>query len=301
VNSSGQQVNYFPYAEERTSTTEGMEKFATYFRDGGGVDYADQRYYSSVSGRFNGPDSSGHPSHTDPTSWNRYAYVQGDPINFFDPTGQNQADPNDPSGLGYTVTWGFLTGYGPEGPYTYVGAVLSGGANSQVGPGGGLVPDAGKKFYVAASTLWKALDVAMTKLDSYLCRVLFGNSSSPDPRAVLQGLLYGTSKYGMVTVNDIPDQAGKVTSATTVVTGLTSVDIENGKQLVNGQVLITINDLAGDFVNGDVNESAATLLHELGHTYFDLDRLLGGSVILPDGGNVAASQENQQLIKKYCF
>jgi hypothetical protein len=119
---------------------------------------------------------------------------------------------------------------------------------------------------------------------------------------VLKGLLYGTSKYGMVVVNDIIDKPGEVTSATTKVTGLTSVDIGNGAtQLVNGTVLITINDLAGHFANGDVRESAATLLHELGHVYFKLDRFLGGSVILDDGNDVTASQENQRLIKKYCF
>ncbi len=89
---------------------------------------------------------------------------------------------------------------------------------------------------------------------------------------------------------------------TTKVTGLKPIDIGNGaQQWVNGTVLITINDLRGDFVNGDVTASAATLLHELGHAYYDLSSFLGGSRILPDGGEVNKSQNNQRLIKKDCF
>jgi hypothetical protein len=113
--------------------------------------------------------------------------------------------------------------------------------------------------------------------------------------------MYGTSSYGNVTVNDIADKPGQTTSATTKVSGLKAVDIGYGAtQLVPGTVLITINDLAGDFVNGDVKESAATLLHELGHAY-NLLGAWGGSPVTPDGGDVAKSQENQALIKKNCF
>ena len=64
-------------------------KFATYTRDSAtGLDYADQRYYSSQFGRFTSPDpyqASGGPS--SPKSWNRYSYTRGDPVNRLDPTG----------------------------------------------------------------------------------------------------------------------------------------------------------------------------------------------------------------------
>jgi RHS repeat-associated protein len=85
---------YYPYGQERPSaTTNNTEKFATYFRDGEtGLDYADQRYHAPGSGRFLSPDpymASGGPS--DPGSWNRYAYVEGDPINFTDRSGQMMA------------------------------------------------------------------------------------------------------------------------------------------------------------------------------------------------------------------
>jgi RHS repeat-associated protein len=92
ANSNWERMNYFPYGEERTSTADGREKFGTYFRDSGGVDYADQRYYASAGGRFLTPDpySATASSPTDsktPGSWNRYAYVQSDSINFRDRQG----------------------------------------------------------------------------------------------------------------------------------------------------------------------------------------------------------------------
>jgi RHS repeat-associated protein len=87
-------ARHHPYGEERgTSTTE--YKFATYQREASGLDYALNRYYSSVYGRFLSSDpyrASGGPS--DPGSWNRYAYVQGDPVNFSDPEGLFRSCPN---------------------------------------------------------------------------------------------------------------------------------------------------------------------------------------------------------------
>ena len=53
-----------------------------------GLDYADQRYEQPGMGRFMSPDPyGGSASGDDPGSWNRYAYVGGDPVNNTDPTG----------------------------------------------------------------------------------------------------------------------------------------------------------------------------------------------------------------------
>jgi RHS repeat-associated protein len=104
ANTQGESFAYYPFGEERTNRPDGRDKFATYFRDGVGQDYARQRYYNASLGRFWSVDPGGiktaHPSN--PTSWNRYAYVNGDPINF-----------NDPRGLDTTCAPGyFWTGEG---------------------------------------------------------------------------------------------------------------------------------------------------------------------------------------------
>jgi RHS repeat-associated protein len=99
ANTQGESFAYYPFGEERTSTVDGRDKFATYFRDTVGLDYAQQRYYNSSLGRFWSLDPGGirtaHPGN--PTSWNRYGYVNGDPVNKFDPTGREDQDV-DPEG-----------------------------------------------------------------------------------------------------------------------------------------------------------------------------------------------------------
>jgi RHS repeat-associated protein len=91
--SNGERFNYFPYGEEYVTTGNGREKFGTYFRDSNTLDYADQRYYASQSGRFLTPDPSGVAHAEDPQSLNRYAYVGGDPISRFDSNGLDWEDP----------------------------------------------------------------------------------------------------------------------------------------------------------------------------------------------------------------
>jgi RHS repeat-associated protein len=89
ANTQGDSFAYYPYGEERTTNANGLDKFGTYFRDAVGQDYADQRYYNGGLGRFWTVDPGGiKTAHLgNPTSWNRYGYVNGDPINFGDPTG----------------------------------------------------------------------------------------------------------------------------------------------------------------------------------------------------------------------
>ncbi len=92
---------YYPYGEERNSPQlpNDQVKFATYTRDSAtGNDYADQRYYTSVLGRFMTPDpykASAGPS--DPGSWDRYSYTRADPINRYDPSGMDDCGPEDDS------------------------------------------------------------------------------------------------------------------------------------------------------------------------------------------------------------
>jgi RHS repeat-associated protein len=84
---------YLPYGDEPSTTEQNRLKFATYFRDGStALDYAQQRYYASTLGRFTTTDPyDGSADGKDPQSWNRYSYVQNDPVNHNDPSAMNMA------------------------------------------------------------------------------------------------------------------------------------------------------------------------------------------------------------------
>ena len=82
---------YYPWGEAKTAGgIDGQEQFGTYVRDStlSSQDYAMQRYYSNNTGRFSSADK-GTPDPKIPESWNRYAYVGGDPVNFRDPSGRD--------------------------------------------------------------------------------------------------------------------------------------------------------------------------------------------------------------------
>jgi RHS repeat-associated protein len=131
-------ARFRPYGDEISSTTNDRVKFATYTRDSfSGLDYADQRFYASGYGRFNTADpyaASGGPN--DPTSWNRYSYVQGDPVNHVDRRGLCTEDINGNFWDDWTEPWvSEVEEYTPGGcagdaayqlALSTVGAVLNG-------------------------------------------------------------------------------------------------------------------------------------------------------------------------------
>jgi RHS repeat-associated protein len=86
----GSGARFYPFGDEITSTSNDRTKFGTYSRDSfTGLDYADQRFYASSYGRFNTADqymalANGANDPSTPHSWNKYAYVLGDPINHTD-------------------------------------------------------------------------------------------------------------------------------------------------------------------------------------------------------------------------
>jgi RHS repeat-associated protein len=156
ANSQGESFAYYPYGEERTSTVDSRDKFATYFRDMVGQDYADQRYYGSGTGRYLSPDPWGVKAAraSRPSSWNRYAYVEGEPINSMDRhglflclgCGDDDDDPSNPCDDDPTQI-----GCDPS-VYYYQG----GGNNQQSGGGGGSAAPAQKTPCPPVPTLPRA-------------------------------------------------------------------------------------------------------------------------------------------------
>jgi len=97
-------AEYDPFGQilSEIVTVSNSKKFTGYERDNNssatGLDYSMFRYHSSYWGRFQTPDPfGGSYDLTDPQSFNRYSYVENDPINFTDPLGLFLPGPaNDP-------------------------------------------------------------------------------------------------------------------------------------------------------------------------------------------------------------
>ena len=132
ANSNGESFSYFPWGEERgTGTADGRTKFAGYYRDQPGQDYANARYYSATTGSFWSPDPGGMKTadSTNPGSWNRYGYVAGDPVSLIDPGGTFQCNPavcgqqqqQDPCGADPSLLGCDPTAYAP-GSTNYFGS-----------------------------------------------------------------------------------------------------------------------------------------------------------------------------------
>ena len=139
--SNSEVMRYTPYGTERTSTSDGREKWGTYFRDAGtGNDYADQRYKGVGQAAFLSPDPSGfYPVKLHhPTSWNHYLYSLGDPINLYDPAGRIACDPDIDDTCGNDPDCGDA--------FSPCSADDDGG-----GGGGGTVYDVGATFSVDAT------------------------------------------------------------------------------------------------------------------------------------------------------
>ncbi|WP_348260991.1 RHS repeat-associated core domain-containing protein [Telmatobacter sp. DSM 110680] len=85
-------TDFYPYGVEvgpfKNSCPQNF-KFTGYERDAEtGLDYAFGRYYNSRIGRFMSSDpDSGSSNAGDPQSWNRYTYVENNPLTFTDPDG----------------------------------------------------------------------------------------------------------------------------------------------------------------------------------------------------------------------
>jgi RHS repeat-associated protein len=84
-------VELDPYGADTSRSSNSAfqpRKFTSYERDANGTDEAMFRRYNRWHSRFDQPDPyDGSYDTSEPQSFNRYSYTQGDPVNFVDPTG----------------------------------------------------------------------------------------------------------------------------------------------------------------------------------------------------------------------
>jgi RHS repeat-associated protein len=128
--------------ETNRSSSEAFQPrhFTTYERDSIGSHDAMNRRYNRWWARFEQPDPyGGSYDLTNPQSFNRYSYVQNDPVNFVDPTGLDPDDPNDPPPTTHTDP---ATGLPTSVPGVNAGVVtieIGGGLGIGTGSGLGII------------------------------------------------------------------------------------------------------------------------------------------------------------------
>jgi RHS repeat-associated protein len=100
---------YQPSGGAETEAT--RQKYAGMERDKSGLDHAEWRKYESQSGRWTSADPYlGSMNVSNPQSFNRYAYVENDPVNLIDPSGLSDEPPEpwDPRDTIVINGWGRL-------------------------------------------------------------------------------------------------------------------------------------------------------------------------------------------------
>jgi len=94
-NPTSTRIELDPFGGDTSASANGNSqpyKYTSYERDGNGSDYAMARSRNTWFSRFYQPDPyDGSYNLSDPQSFNRYSYVQNDPVNFVDPSGLSKA------------------------------------------------------------------------------------------------------------------------------------------------------------------------------------------------------------------
>ena len=307
--------------ENANPLPDGTIKFATYLRDGPGLDYAMNRYYSSALGRFYTPDPAGMAAANpkNPGSWNRYAYGKGDPVNHRDPTGLDD-DYAYESGWNISYFWSdeldvdfssgmflFYDGW-IEGQYdsAYAGCYYGwdGSLAFWMNPGcpsslPGTDTGGEEEETQPGCNNWGCMPAAeaqaLLDLGNPACAGVF---SGHDPATVLRDIIDGTG-YGDVAFSLQSKTIGAVTQLQYHTAG------HWWHRTTTKSVTIDINsyvDASGIYWNtGNAAYNAVTLIHELGHAFEWLFGAASTKIVYdanPDGSpNGAAEAANAKTLK----
>ena len=294
--------NYAPYGDTGINPPpygDGMG-FTGYYRDGTstGLDYAQQRYYAPSIGRFTSPDPyKASAAIARPQSWNRYAYVENNPVNFTDPSGLyiQWCDGEACGGGGQGAGWGggtftgspFDSGFVPGPP------PLPGGGSYGDGGGGGT----GTRITITTSGVTHSgvkqgiIDLAMVTLENVIdpdCRKWLEDGEVHDFAAFSCTLLKsGAVGHGTVTTTEPNSIANAVTNPTDA-PGFAIVINDSGAFFSSGAT--TDN---GKISGGTLKAEVFLLLHEYAH----LNKVSGFE---NDAGDSNAGKRNNDRVEEHC-
>jgi RHS repeat-associated protein len=251
----GERYTYFPYGEPRTATVAESGMYA-------GLE-SPVRKYDAGNGRFSTPDPLGLGAVKlgDPGSWNRFAYVQGDPVNFRDPQGLYRCSVvTTITGLPeeHTLAEVYCESDGHTAwSYTYV-TPYHGSAQALLNT---FQAHGEQLDYIEQRrTLFEAIERLKRAFDeSEDCRDLFGEL---DPKYVLDemynGTLFGEFKFGVL--------GGGVDGETQ---GRKGTYNGSGKYFAVDVTLQKRTDGTKYWLGSaaTVDDRARILVHELGHVY----------------------------------
>jgi RHS repeat-associated protein len=264
-------ARFYPFGDEITSTSNDREKFGTYTRDSyTGLDYADQRYFASTYGRFNTADRFGGSALLAiPTTWNRYSYAHGDPVNRNDRTGQMDDECADDcsdgdggfSGGGDIVFTATGIGVADPDPDPCMDAEGCGPSNQQASPirlNGGSRGNPKVSYKGGAAA---ALNYQLAHMSTNCQKVLPTNATLVSDAKDLT--FWDGRADGAMPLSSIPGVVQSGSNRTTVgqeLGGSVAVTLSGAGGTVAPQVV-----LGGPFFNELPSSQGLTLLHELLH------------------------------------
>jgi len=255
-----------------------------------------QRYYMPRSGRFLTPDPyRASVALTNPQTWNRYAYVAGDPVNFVDPWGLFLAAPEEVElarlPMQAVVPWSWIAGgggggggYDPEDD-----AERTGGATSHRK----LIVDNLSKEGPEQGAILGRLRELLEIIDSE-CERWLGSGFRPYVETLL-GVTTGRPYIAHGVFRNRPFIAAFTG------TGQTNIPADYAAVVINDQGAFFrrrapgggVFEVGGKYVGGTTVAQAFILLHELAHG-------VGAPGVKPDYGNMEAGRRNDKLVLKHC-
>jgi RHS repeat-associated protein len=277
-----ERYTYFPYGETRTETVAGGGVYA-------GLE-SPLRNYDSGKGRFGTPDplGLGAVKMGDPGSWNRFAYVQGDPVNYYDPEGLQARRPCE---------FASQYNYGAEG-WSYAGYDLyvcyeeqAVGGGSSTGPPKE-VPQLGDATGAQQKTFKKAFENAEKRLKKKPCLDLIGSEA-------VAKMADASWSFGLILDDESPTGflPGTVQAAADPKNQSVQINMLGGfftpLQTLNGIQLDFLGEIRQLIPNANDNDLRAfIMLHEVAH----LTGKLGA-----DRGDKALSDAFNRSIAEKCF